>query len=100
MASEQRSKNKQDRESAREALTRTRKRSHPPSGEEGSGKLPSLGSSHGKVAPMKKKKLVALGGREVNPSGDATVEKTKGAGASPAKVVVAPLRRALKTIHK
>ena len=97
-ASEQRSKSNQDRESAREGLTRTRKRTHTPSGEEGSGKLPPLSLSSGKIAPMKKKKLVTLGGREANPSGGAAVEKAKGAGAGPAKV--APPRRSLKTVHK
>jgi hypothetical protein len=78
-ASEQRSKNNQDRESAREGLTRTRKRAHTPSGEEGSGKLPPLSLSSGKVAPMKKKKLVTLGGREANPPGGVAAEKAKGA---------------------
>ena len=97
-ASEQRSKNNQDRESAREGLTRTRKRAHTPSGEEDSGKLPPLGLSSGKVAPMKKKKLVTLGGREANPPGGAAVEKAKGAGSGPARV--APPRRSLKTVHK
>ena len=84
----------------REGLARTRKRAHTPSGEEGSGKLPSLGFSSGKVAPMKRKKLVTLGGREANPSEDAAVEKAKGAGAGAGPAKVAPPRRTLKTVHK
>ena len=97
-ASEQRSKSNQDRESAQEGLTRTRKRDHAPSGEEGGGKLPSLGQSSGKVAPMKKRKLATLRGREVNPPGGAAAEKAKGAGSGPARV--APPMRSLKTVHK
>lgn len=102
VSSELRLKSNQDRDSAREGLTRSRKRSHPMSGEEGSSKLPALGSSHGRVAPLKPKKtLVTLGGRKINPSGDAAdAGKAKGDGSSPAKGFVAPPRRSLKTAHK
>ena len=97
VVSEQRSKNNQDRGSAWEGLTRTRKRAHTPSGEEDAGELPPLGLSSGKVAPMKKKRLVALGGREANPAGGAAAEKAKGVGSGSARV--APPRRSLKTVH-
>ena len=98
VTSEIRSKNNQDRDSAREGLVRSRKRSLPPSSGESSSKLPALSPSHGKVAPMKTKKiLTTLGGRKVNPAGGAAeAVKPKTAAAN----VVAPPRRTLKIVRK
>ena len=99
------SNNNQDRDSAKEGLTRSRKRSLPLSGEEGSGKLPAISPSSGKVAPLRPKKVLStLGGRRVNPSGgDTNVPKPRMFEPGQAKVpasTVAPPRRALKTAQK
>ena len=101
-SSELRSKHNQDRDSAREGLVRSRKRPLPPSGGESSSKLAALSPSHGKVAPLRPKKvLTTLGGRRVNPSeGDASATKPRTPVPARAKASVAPPRRTLKTTQK
>ena len=101
-SSEWRSKKKQDRDSAREGITRSRKRPLPPSSGESSSKLPAMSPSHGKVAPLRPKKfLTTLGGRRANPSeGDANDAKPRTSVRTRAKASVAPPRRTLKTTHK
>ena len=103
--SEIRSKNKQDRSSAREGAARETKRAISPSRGESSSKLPALSSSHGKVAPMKPKKtLSTLGGRKVSASGDVpNASKKKTAESRSAKATaaaVSPPRRTLRTARK
>ena len=67
------SKNNQDRDSAKEGVTRSRKRSLPPSNEENSSKIPAMSPSSGKVAPWRPKKtLTTLGGRKAGVSGGDT----------------------------
>src|SRR3954466_12169827 len=69
-AAEQRSKNNNDRDAAREGETRGTKRPLSPNQGEGSSKAAALSSSHGKIAPMKQRKtLSTLGGRKVSVSG-------------------------------
>ena len=100
-SSELRSKCNQDRDSAKEEPTRSRKRPPSPSGEGGSRKLPALSSSHGKVAPIRKKVLTTLSGRKANPSkGDAAASKLPTSPSTRVKPSVAPPRRALKTVQK
>src|SRR4051812_4753827 len=85
-SSEWRSMNNQDRDSTREGLTRSHKRSLPPSGES-SSKLRALSPIHGKVAPLRPKKiLTTLGVRTDNPSGgDADAAKPKSSEPGPTK---------------
>ena len=75
-----------------------------PSKGEGSGKAVAPSPSHGRVAPMKQRKVLStLGGRKVNASTDANKDpkKTSESGSShAAPVAVAPPRRALKTARK
>ena len=101
-ASELRSKRNQDRDSAREEPTQSRKRPLTPSGGEGSSKLPALSSGHGKVAPIRSKKvLTTLAGRKVNPSeGDASAPKPPTPSSTRMKPSVAPPRRTLKTADR
>ena len=106
VTSESRSKSNQDRVAAREGATRGTKRAMSPSRGEGSSKLPVASSlSHGKVAPMKQRKVLStLGGRKVRASGEAAkVSKPKTSESGPAKAtaaVVAPPRRTMRTAHK
>ena len=101
---EQRSKNNQDRDAAREGATRGTKRPMSPNQGESSSKAAALSPSHGNIAPMKQRKtLSTLGERKVSTSADASKGSKKSsesgsAQASPA--AVAPPRRALKTARK
>ena len=100
-SSELRSKRNQDRDSAKEEPTQSRKRPPTPSGEEGSRKLPALSSGHGKVAPIRKKVLTTLSGRKANPSkGDAAASKLPTSPSTRVKPSVAPPRRTLKIVHR
>ena len=99
--SELRSKRNQDRDSAREDSTRGQKRPLTPSDEGGSRKISALSSSHGKVAPIRKKVLTTLAGRKVAPStDDAGVSKTPASPSTRKKPSVAPPRRTLKIAQK
>ena len=91
-SSEVRSKRNQDRDSAREEPTRSQKRPLTLSGGEGSSKLPALSMGHGKVAPIRSKKvLTTLAGRRVNPSeGDVSASKPRTSAPTRAKPSVAP----------
>ena len=105
ITSESRSKSNQDRVAAREGATRGTKRAMSPSRVESSSKLLIASSlSHGKVAPMKQRKVLStLGGRKVGASGDAAkVSKPKISESGPAKAatVVAPPRRTMRTARK
>lgn len=99
------SKSNQDRDSAKEGVTWSRKRSLPPSNEEaGSSKIPAVSPSpggSGKVAPLRPKKtLTTLGGRKAGTSvSDTSPPRSRVASSGQQKtgvVVVAPLRRKLK----
>src|SRR3954470_17890800 len=71
VTSELRSKSNQDRDAAREGATRGTRCAISLSRGERSSKLPALSPSHGKVAPMKPKKMLStLGRRKVSASGD------------------------------
>ena len=102
--SEQRSKNNQDRDAAREGATQGTKRAISLSKGESSSKAAALTPSHGKVAPMKQKKtLSTLGGRKVSASTDIpkASKKTSESGSSKAAPsTVATPRRALRTARK
>ena len=99
--SELRSKRNQDRDSAKEDLTRGRKRSLIPSDEEGSRKFSAVSPGHGKVAPIRKKVLTTLAGRRVGPShDDAGGSKPPTSPSTQVKASVAPPRRTLKTVRK
>jgi hypothetical protein len=79
-AAEQRSKNNNDRDAAREGTTRGTKRPLSPNPGESSSKAAALSPNQGKVAPMKQRKsLSTLGGRKVSTS----VEADKGSKKSP-----------------
>jgi hypothetical protein len=103
-AAEQRSKNNNDRDAAREGTTRGTKRPLSPNPGESGSKAVALSPSQGKVAPMKQRKsLSTLGGRKVSTS----VEADKGSKKSPESgssqatpAAVAPPRRALRTARK
>ena len=97
-----RSKNNQDRDSARDGMTRSQKRPLPPSGGERSSNLPATSPSHGKVAPLRPKKvLTTLGGRRVNPSeGDASAAKPRAPVPTRAKASIAPPWCTLKITQK
>ena len=102
---ESRLKSNQDRDAAREGATRGTKHAMSPSRGESSSKLPvSSSPSHGKVAPMKQRKVLStLGGRKVGASGDAAkVSKPKTSESGPAKAaaIVAPPRRTMRTARK
>ena len=101
-SSELRSKRNQDRDSIREEPARSRKHPPTPSDGEGSSKLPALSTGHGKVAPIRSKKvLTTLAGRKVTPSeGGANAPKPHTSSSTRAKPSVAPPRRTLKTAHK
>ena len=102
--SEQRSKSNHDHETAREGSVRGTKRAISPSRGESSGKATTLSPSHGKVAPMKQRKMLStLGGRKVSASTDvakAHKKSSESGSAQAAPTAVAPPRRALRTARK
>src|SRR3954464_10224420 len=103
-ATEQRSKNNNDRDAAREGATRGTKCPLSPNPGESSSKAAALSLSQGKVAPMKQRKsLSTIGGRKVSTSVEADKSSKKPPESGSSRVTpaaVAPPKRALKTARK